>query len=51
MIPKNDQCNLNDKYPTKIIETHRSHKLREVLDFENEEIQIRDCKMRGENIF
>lgn len=41
----------NDKYPTKIIETHWSHKLRELLNLENWEIQIRDCKIRGENIF
>lgn len=28
----NDQCNLNDEYNTKVIDTNTSHKLREVIN-------------------
>jgi len=45
----NDQCNFNDEYTTKVIDTNTSQKLREVINFKNEEKQIRHHRIRAEN--
>lgn len=46
-----DQCNVSDEYTTEIIDTTRFKKLRESINFKNEEKQIRHHRIRAENVF
>lgn len=46
-----DQCNLNDKPTTKIIETSWCQNLSEVIKFEEWREQIRDFRIKREKAF